>query len=346
MNQATETDPCCELCAGPLKDSSEEIAQGTRRVVDGQVRTFYYGYWIKAYDPPEDSMVERKRLIEGLTRRLFNHVEHGLNIPGRRLEQARQAYDREEDPKRRRVKGAMLAGALFNRAADIFTKLVEIQGMGIEIKPENPLMQECGGHLLEALSLGKQVLHRSGEEGIDELWGEPFKAFTLPLDAFYESRYIKISLTMREIDELTDTLIRTFGDFPVFDGLVDRVKALSCAAKIKCETLRTDADVFDVWTSFVVAGEELVALCRRSDPAWTPTERQGYVDARVLINRGRDLLGDITRARTPMPKSAKDYIERCDFFAKKYHEILRETRFTEASIAQPSDPKADGPVFQ
>lgn len=65
----------------------------------------------------------------------------------------------------------MLAGALFNRAADIFLKLVELQTCGIEILSDNPLMRECGRCLLEAMELGKNVLHRSGEEGIDELWG-------------------------------------------------------------------------------------------------------------------------------------------------------------------------------
>lgn len=320
---------CCHQCDGPLTGHAEDVAQGTRRVMDGQVRAYYYGYWIKAYDPPTDTLQERKRLIEGLTRRLFNHVEHGLNIPGRRLKEARQAYDNETDPQRRRVKGAMLAGALFNRAADIFTKLVEMQSLGIEIQADNALMRECGEHLLEALSLGKLVLHRSGEEGIDELWGEPFKAFTVPLEDFYESRYVKIALTMRDIDAMVECMTRVFSDLPVFAGLAERLHAFACAAKIKCETLRTDEDVFEVWTSFVVASENVVALCRKSDPAWSPAERQGYIDARELLRRGCDLLSDITRARTPMPKSSQDYISKCDLFSKRYGEILRDTQFTD-----------------
>lgn len=330
MNAADQTEePCCELCADPLRASEEDVPQGTRRVIDGQKRAYYYGYWIKSYDPPTETLQERKRLIEGLTRRLFNHVEHGLNIPGRRLNEARRAYNNEPNPKRKRVKGAMLAGALFNRAADIFTKLVEMQSLGIEIEPDNALMHECGEHLLEALSLGKMVLHRSGEEGIDELWGEPFKAFTIPLEDFYESRYVKIALTMREIDLMVAAMIRIFGDLPVFDGLTERLREFACAAKIKCETLRTDEDVFELWTTFVVAGEEVVAICRKSDPAWTPEERQGYIDARTLIYRGRDMLSDITRARTPMPKSTKDYIEKLEIFRQKYAEVLRNTRFTD-----------------
>lgn len=334
MTAASKTEPhaaepCCDECTGPLVESNEDIAQGTRRTIDGQLRAFYYGYWIKAYPPPVDTLQERKRLIEGLTRRLFNHVEHGLNIPGRRLQEARHAYDEETDPKRKRVKGAMLAGALFNRAADIFTKLVEMQTLGIEIQHDNALMRECGNNLLEALSLGKMVLHRSGEEGIDELWGEPFKAFTVPLEDFYESRYLKIALTMRDIDRITVEMIRLFADLPVFEGLTERLLGFACAAKVKCETLRTDENVFEVWTSFVVAGEEVVALCRKSDPVWSPEERQGYVDARSLIYKGRDLLSDITRARTPMPKSTKDYIEKCEIFRKKYAQILEKTQFAD-----------------
>ena len=177
-----------------MNDDSK-VSDGTERVFDGQRRVYYDGYWIKAYDAPADTLTAKKRLIEALTRRLFNHVEHGVNIPGTRLEEARHAFDTEPDPKRRRVKGAMLAGALFNRAADVFTKVVEVQTLGIEIRSDNALMRQCGEHLQEALALGRMVLHRSGEEGIDELWGEPFKAFAFPIEEFYKSRYIKIAQT-------------------------------------------------------------------------------------------------------------------------------------------------------
>ena len=167
---------------------SAPTENGTVALVDGVRRIFCDGYWIKVYDPPANSLKAKKQLIQALTRRLFNHVEHGINIPGKRLNDARKTYEAEQDPARKRVKGAMLAGALFNRATDIFTKLVELQELGIEIETDNALMRECGFCLQEALSLGKLVLHRSGEEGIDELWGEPFRAFSIPVEAFYDSR--------------------------------------------------------------------------------------------------------------------------------------------------------------
>jgi hypothetical protein len=296
----------------------EDIPLGTRRTIDGQQRVYYYGYWIKAYPLPADTLATKKRLIESLTRRLFNHVEHGLNIPGTRLKEAREAYEAEPDTARRRVKGAMLAGALFNRAADIFTKLVEMQALGIEIQSDNALMRECGQHLLEALSLGKLVRHRSGEEGIDELWGEPFKAFTVPLEDFYESRYVKIALTMRDIDRLAEVLISIFNPLPLFAGIAAPIGELAAAAKVKCETLRTDPEIFEVWPSFVVAGEQLVGSPPLAQRHWTAQQRQGLTDATRLIRRGHDLISDITRARTPMPKSTQEFISLCERFRERY----------------------------
>ena len=48
---------------------------------------------------------------------------------------------------------------------------------------------------------------RSGEEGIDELWGEPFRAFSVSVAEFYESRYIKIGQSMRDIDRIADAMV-------------------------------------------------------------------------------------------------------------------------------------------
>jgi len=85
----------------------EPIEDGTVALIDGIRRIYYDGYWLKVYDPPADSLDAKKKLIQALTRRLFNHVEHGINIPGRRLDDARRAYEAEHDPARKRVKGAM-----------------------------------------------------------------------------------------------------------------------------------------------------------------------------------------------------------------------------------------------
>jgi len=286
-----------------------ELAQGTERLINGRRRVFYDGYWIRAYDVPTDRWRAKKQLIEAMTRRLFLHTEAGINIPGARADEARAAYEAEADPAKKRVKGAMLAGSLFNRAADIFTKLVELEAQGIRIQSDNALMRMCGQHLQEALELGKTVLHRSGEEGIDELWGEPFKAFAYPIEKFYESRYVKIALTMRCIDDIAETLHKTVGAQPLFAGIEPVIWSFAKAAKINCETLRDDPDIFEVWADFVVAGERLCSY----------GPERGKTDAeRLLLERGqrllmgaRELVLAITRARVPMPKSSRTFIERC-----------------------------------
>ena len=296
---------------------NNDVPEGTKQIIDGRERVFYSGYWVKTYKVPEDTLQAKRKLIGALTRRLFNHVEHGLNIPGSRLNEARKSYEDESNAERRRVKGAMLAGALFNRAADIFTKLVELQSVGIEIQSDNALMRECGRCLQEALGLGRLVLHRSGEEGIDELWGEPFKAFSIPLEDFYESRYVKIAMTLRDIDLLAEAMVATFEPLPCFKGVEPHIHEFASAAKIKTETLRTDPDIFDIWTSFVTAAERMCGHFNADAMPINLEEQHLVADGRLLIQQGRDLVSYITRARTPMPKSANEYVERCRAYTER-----------------------------
>jgi hypothetical protein len=211
----------------------------------------------------------------------------------------------------------MLAGALFNRATEVFTKLVEIQALGVEITADNALLSECGEHFKEALELGKLVLHRSGEEGIDELWGEPLKAFSFPVEDFYKNRYIKISQAMRDIDRICDELLRTFAGLDAFQGVqgVDNtVRELARAAKTKTETLRTDADIFEVWASFAVALEGVGKVDPTADDSQGVASTQATSDGVALLRRGRDLISDITRARVSMPKSTAAFLDRCREF--------------------------------
>ncbi len=299
----------------PRLDKQSDIPpEGTRRLFNGEERVLYDGYWIKTYAVPEDTLDAKKRLIEGLTRRLFNHTEHGLNIPGRRLDEARAAYEAEIDPAKKRVKAAMLAGAYFNRATDIFRHLVALQAEGMEILSDDPQMRECGQCLLDALELGRHVRHRSGEEGIDELWGEPFRAFSIPLDDFYESRYIKIGQTMRDIDRIADAMVSDFSTLDAFYGIEPLVRDLAEAAKVKTEILGTDEDIFEVWAELVTATERLANF--NTQPGAVPCRKLDNRGHRVsdglqLIRQGRDLIFYIARARTPMPKSTREYIERC-----------------------------------
>jgi hypothetical protein len=291
---------------------NEQVPDGTRRVIDGATRVYYDGYWIQCYEPPADTLSAKKQLIEALTRRLFNHMEHGINIPGRRLDEVRAAYQAETDPKRQRVKGAMLAGALFNRAADIFTKLVELEACGIRIGPDNDLMHECGECLREALQYGKLVKHRNGDEGIDELWGEPFKAFIMPVEDFYESRYVKIAMTMRNIDQIASHMATCCLQDTHFRGVTPLIRDYAEMARRKCETLRTDRDIFDVWSRFVVAGEAISDFDPRLATTDQPIDLRRLQDGQRLLREGVRLIGFVTRARIPMPLSTENYLAECN----------------------------------
>jgi hypothetical protein len=297
-------------------ETEENIPNGTTREVDGKACVFYDGYWIKQYEPMEDSLETKKYLIEALTRRLFNHVEHGINMPGQRLDEARQAYEFEQDPELKRIKGAMLAGALFNRGTDIFRQLVDLGEQEGQSARSRELLHECGQYLLQALEMGKLVKHRSGEEGIDELWGEPFRAFTVPISSFYETRYIKIAQTMKAIDHISNAMVAAFRDSRFFPNAKILIREFADAAKLKSETLRTDSVIFEVWPKFVVASERLLAIGRveRTNEScgacWEADE------GNRLLNEGTNLITHIARARVPMPKSTQSFIDRCNDYIK------------------------------
>ena len=148
-------------CREPYRScpcSNESPPNGTRRRIEDKECIYYDGYWIRYYDPlGRNPGRPKQQLIDQLTRRLFHHTELGINTPSDRLDTARAAYERETDARRKRVCGAMLAGALFNRATDIFTSIVELAAKGIETSPDNELMRECEECFVEALKLGKTV---------------------------------------------------------------------------------------------------------------------------------------------------------------------------------------------
>ncbi|MGE0384793.1 MAG: hypothetical protein AB7Q97_08695 [Gammaproteobacteria bacterium] len=304
-------------------ESPHAVANGTIREVDGKTCIHFDGYWIRHYNTQEDSLADRRNLIDTLTRRVFHHTEPGINTPGYKLESARRAYDAQTDPRRRRVNAAMLAGALLNRATDIFTKVVELQNVGVEITADNELLRECGRCFLEALELGKQVKHYSGEEGLDELWGEPLKAFSMPVEKFYEGRYIKVAQTMANIDRITERIIQTFTPCAAFAEVADLCRRFACAARLESETLRSDEVIFDVWPEFVAAGDALQEWEPDYEACAGEDEVRVMREGTALVRRGKDLLRWIASARVPMPKSTRNFLDACDEYAEK----LREQSF-------------------
>lgn len=286
---------------------------GTISELDGKRVIFFDGYWIRHYDVPANEDVARRELIDQLTKRVFHHTEAGINTPGYKLQNARLAYERQADPSRRRVNAAMLAGALLNRGSDIFNIIFELKQRGIEITYDNELLRECETCFLEAFEFGKQVLHYSGEEGLDELWGEPLKAFYMPIADFYESRYIKVALSMSAIDQIASKLVHTFGKIAQFNGVSALVNAYAKAAKLESETMKTDPAIFQVWPEFVASGDELYDF----EPRVHAGEERSLCVIRgiELIREGKKIIEWVAFARVPMPKTAHNFIERCDRYS-------------------------------
>jgi len=294
--------------------SSPKIANATVEKIDGKLCVHYDGYWIRYYKPPGDSLPAKKHLIDSLKKRLFHHTEPGINTPGENLEAARIAFNCETDPPKKRVNGTMLAGALFNRATDIFTTVVDLERKGVKISADNELLTACGEYFKEALELGKTVKHHSGHEGVDELWGEPFKAFAMPINAFYESRYVKIAQTMRAMDEITAVVCALFLGELGFDGFVDLFERFGAIAKREAETMRRDAVIFEVWPAFVAAGEALLEF-KPTLPDEASEKEMARADAGVrLIGEGKALITYLAGVRTPMPVSTRDFLRGCGAF--------------------------------
>eukprot|EP00494_Astrolonche_serrata_P003653 UN03660 len=120
-------------------NSQPTAVNGERRFFDEVEYVFYDAYWIRYYAPLQNTLANRKRLIDSLTRRAFHHTEAGINTPGKSLEAAREAYLNEIQPERKRVNAAMLAGALFNRATDLFTSIVNLAELGVQVSHSNEL---------------------------------------------------------------------------------------------------------------------------------------------------------------------------------------------------------------
>lgn len=287
---------------------------GTRLVIDDDEYIYFDGYWIRYYPPLENTLSNRKRLIDSLTRRAFHHTEAGINTPGQSLEQARAAYKKQKNPQRKRVNAAMLAGALFNRATDLFTSIVDLGELGVKVSNNNELMNQCSECFEEALSLGQQVKHYSGCEGLDEIWGEPFKAFTLSPEDFYTSRFIKIAQSKRDIDLITECMIETFSNRLLFAGLRPVLIEFGESAKQVSETMKKDPIIFEIWPNFVALAETIDSfqpkLADDSDQMLKMRTAQG----KALLLEGKRLIGYIAGARVPMPLSSAQYIEKCQSY--------------------------------
>ncbi len=298
------------------------VENKTIQEIDGVNHIFFDGYWIRYYEPPKESLSEKKKLLDALTRRTFHHTESGINTPGEKLDEVRAAYENENDPARKRVNAAMLAGALFNRATDIFTAIVDLETRGVKMTNDDEVMCQCSNCFAEALSLSNNVKHHSGEEGVDELWGEPGKVFTMSIADYYCSRYRKIAQAMREIDHIGETIQSTLCYLPWFAKAQPLIEDFISIAKYECEILRSDPNYLNVWPEFVADGEKILTfLATIPETANSDLERH-IKRGTILLRSGKELIAWIANVRVPMPASKKRYLKKCADYQDATKQII------------------------
>ena len=293
---------------------STSIKNGSRKNINDRPHIFYDGYWIRYYAPPLETLSAKRDLLVMLTRRTFHHTEPGINTPGHKVESARLSFISEQDPAKKRVNAAMLAGALFNRATDIFTSIVDLESKGIAVNQDNNLMLECSACFEEALELGKQVRHPSGHEGVDELWGEPFKVFTHSIANYYDSRYVKISQTMRAIDDVAQRIVDTFESVPCFQATGGTVRDFARAARVETELMKSDPDFFKNWPEFVTLKEKIKAFEPEPQQGLSALARLQLQKGARLLGEGADLISYMAGVRVPMPKSKRYFLQSLEQF--------------------------------
>ena len=303
---------------------SAKVANGTIKTLNSQERVHYDGYWIRYYDVP-DTLAYKKELIDQLTRRVFRHTEPGINTPGSRLEEVRTAFNNTEDPYRKRVLAAMLAGALLNRGSEILTKVVELEELGVTVQSNNELLRECGRCFMGALEYGKNIHPLHGNEELDELWGEPFKAFTMPVGQFLETRYVKMANALKSIDLISDTLISIFeSSRKMFPGVTEQIGELRDSAKLAIETIRSDPVIINIWPRLIGAKdklEEFQPIVPEDSPQRIHSKAKRGLH---LMRDSAELIVDICSIRIPKPKSTAELIDRCHSYSKRYVESFRK----------------------
>ena len=193
----------------------------------------------------------------------------------------------------------------------MFTSIVDLAELGVKVSKGNELMRQCSACFQEALELGKQVKHYSGNEGIDEIWGEPFKAFTMPPDEFYRSRFIKIAQSMRDIDRVADVMVETFCSSQYFANTEEIIVKYAASAKHVSDTMKKDPGIFIIWPEFVALAEALDSFDPDIPDHADQLQQMRTGQGMALLREGKRLLANIAGARVPMPESTERYIEKC-----------------------------------
>ena len=121
---------------------------------------------------------------------------------------------------------------------------------------------------------------------------------------------------MASIDTICECMVKTFEDIEGFSGLPALIHAYANTAKVESETIKTDPAIFKVWPEFVVAGD----LLSNFNVPHTSLNAHLMSEAIDIIRDGKRLIEWVAFARVPMPKTTKEFFDRC----RKYNLSLED----------------------
>jgi len=133
----------------------------------------------------------------------------------------------------------------------------------------------------------------------------------MSMEDFFESRYIKIALTMRDLDRIAAELVNMALDFG-YDDLEEPVLEFADVCKQISEIAKSDSDIFQVWPRYVVAREQLSTYCERCSSDRDFGKRMLIDDSYRLIREGKDLMSYLAGTRVPMPVSLRDFLNKSE----------------------------------
>lgn len=230
---------------------------GTRETIAGIERVWWGGYAIRYYEPPPvDAYTEAKIAFmeEGLES-FFRHAESGIRPPKNKdlksyVVTLRAEYD-SAPIEEKRVRGALLCGALYRLAVDVLETGVK-QTENRKSAMNSKVLQEAETFLTKANELLKYVKRKGipktepyQVDGVlDGIWGEFFQPATLTTTLFHEHRFLRLARAMKEVDNVRDKakelVERRKVMFPEAEGYKKLIDDLSDIAKFRMETLRRD----------------------------------------------------------------------------------------------------------
>ena len=310
---------------GALPSWTAPFRSAPKRTIDGQERVHYYGYWVKTYPVPADTLYAKKELIAALTRRLFNHtetpVERAGYSPRRSAPRLLRGNGSTAPPRQGRDAGGRVVQPCHGHLHPSWWRSRRSASRSC---PTMPSCSSAGNICRKHWNSASWCCTVAAKKASTSCGASPSRRSCCP------SRISTRAATSRSrkrcgTSTVSPTLVTTFVDLTPSPASRRAVGVRAGGEDQERDPahrfghLRRMDHVRRVRRAPVRVRAELVREA-------APRAHQEVADARRLIAQGKDLITYITRARVPMPKSTREFIERCERFRGWCTALLPGTR--------------------